>query len=81
MNRGVETSAAQWRVLRWFLIVFFTLAAVLAVSTLIGRSRDCTRRCALEPPAARGELHMTGGGRFESHLDCRCVPVDKPTGP
>ncbi len=58
-------------VLRWFLVVFFTVAALTIAFTVWTRHQECRRTCAAQgkPP---GELRLSGGGRIGMRVECRC---------
>jgi len=67
-----SAGAAERRVLRWVLVVFFAMAIVVVVATAWRKSRSCEAACALRDQGA-GSLRLSGGGRLGMQVECLCA--------
>jgi hypothetical protein len=65
-------SAAEHRVLRWFVAGFLALALLVAGVTWWRKSQACKASC-VERGQAGSELRLSGGGRLNMSLQCHCV--------
>jgi hypothetical protein len=78
MGLSAPTSAGESRVLRWFLVAFFSVAVLVIGSTWWRKAEACRSTC--DAAESSGELVFTGGGRFGASVACRCEPR-KASGP
>jgi hypothetical protein len=67
-----RTTAAEWRVIRWFFSILAVIALIYLGYSWISRSRACDEACATSGQG-EGELQSYGHGRFNSGLRCVCV--------
>jgi hypothetical protein len=71
-----RTSAAEWRVIRWFFSILAVIAVGYIAYSLISRARACDQACATVGKG-EGELQSYGQGRFNSGIRCVCVKPDR----
>jgi hypothetical protein len=69
--------SAEQRVLTYFLLCFFGAAFALAGYTWWRKAQACSAQCIAggSPP---GTISLSGGGRFNMSMVCRCSEVKSP---
>lgn len=79
MRPTTPTTAAERRVLRWFLAALAAGAVLLLGFTWHDRRRACETACRARGATA-GELRFNGGGRWNLGSHCECIgsPAPRP---
>jgi hypothetical protein len=77
MSQLKPASAAESRVLRWFLTAFFVSAAIVIATTWLKKSTECSSSCAASGHL-KSDLELSGGGRLAMSVVCKCSGA--PTG-
>jgi hypothetical protein len=77
MRPTTPTTAAERRVLRWFLAALAIGAVLLLGFTWHDRRLACETGCRTRGATA-GELRFNGGGRWNLGSSCECVGLPAP---
>lgn len=80
MRPTTPTTAAERRVLRWFLAALAIGAVLLLGFTWHERRLACETACRASG-ATGGELRFNGGGRLNLGTYCECVGLPAPRSP
>ena len=76
MSRIQAATEGEARVIRWFVIVFFTLAVAGIGLAWFSKARACNTQCAASGQGA-GSLKLTGGSRINLGAACVCSADSK----